>query len=289
MAGMTFTPGVLESKLRDLNSTMQSIQELSQWLINNKKHAKSVVGIWFREMQKASSSRKLTLVYLANDVIQNSRRKGPEYKTEFAKALPRALHLVAKDKDQSVTKSVTHVISIWKERRVFEDETISKFNTILSSGHYKRSKSESDALSTSSRVEESSSMGVVIDSETTPPPQEDPPNGREPPQVDVLLKLMTSVDGEKSAIQDMALRQRIANFPSHLYDVDILSKLKSKEACQELLEEVKEPLEILSQYTKKMEDELKERQEIEQLLESFLWLHQCLLYKAKERQKVRIY
>lgn len=52
MAGMTFSSGVLESKLRDLNSTMQSIQELSQWLINNKKHAKSVVGIWFREMQK---------------------------------------------------------------------------------------------------------------------------------------------------------------------------------------------------------------------------------------------
>ena len=112
---------------------------------------------------------------------------------------------------------------------------------------------------------------------------------------------MTSVDGEKSAIQDMALRQRIANFPSRLYDVDILSKLKSglvlcvtyvndhllgKEACQELLEEVKEPLEILSEYTKKMEDELKERQEIEEMLDSFLWLNQCLLYKARERQKV---
>ena len=39
-----------------------------------------------------------------------------------------------RDKDQSVTKSVTHVISIWKERRVFEDESISKFNTILSEG-----------------------------------------------------------------------------------------------------------------------------------------------------------
>ena len=58
MAGMktssssSFSPGVLESKLRDLSSTMQSIQELSQWLISNKKHAKSAVGIWFREMQK---------------------------------------------------------------------------------------------------------------------------------------------------------------------------------------------------------------------------------------------
>lgn len=44
----------------------------------------------------------------------------------------------------------------------------------------------------------------------------------------MLLKSMMSVDGEKSAIQDMAIRQRIANFPSRLYDVDILSKLKSE-------------------------------------------------------------
>ena len=44
----------------------------------------------------ASSSRKLTLLYVANDVIQNARRKGPEYKAEFTRALPRALHLVAK-------------------------------------------------------------------------------------------------------------------------------------------------------------------------------------------------
>ena len=55
MAGsktVSFSPGVLESKLRDLSSTMQSIQELSQWLIHHKKHARSIVGIWFREMQK---------------------------------------------------------------------------------------------------------------------------------------------------------------------------------------------------------------------------------------------
>ena len=55
MAGIktvSFSPGVLESKLRDLSSTMQSIQELSQWLIHHKKHARSIVGIWFREMQK---------------------------------------------------------------------------------------------------------------------------------------------------------------------------------------------------------------------------------------------
>lgn len=49
---------------------------------------------------------------------------------------------------------------------------------------------------------------------------------------------------------------------------------------------MKEPLEVLSGYTKRLKEELKERQEIEEMLESFMWLHQCLHHKARERQKV---
>ena len=31
----------------------------------------------------ATNERKVTLLYLANDVVQNSKRKGPEYRREF--------------------------------------------------------------------------------------------------------------------------------------------------------------------------------------------------------------
>ena len=44
----------------------------------------------------ADSSRKLTLLYVANDVIQNSKRKGTEYRGEFLKVLPRALQMISK-------------------------------------------------------------------------------------------------------------------------------------------------------------------------------------------------
>ena len=49
---MSWSTTTLEMKLRDLNATMQSIQSVSQWLIHHRKHARTVVGIWFREMQK---------------------------------------------------------------------------------------------------------------------------------------------------------------------------------------------------------------------------------------------
>lgn len=42
------------------------------------------------------TSRRLTLVYLANDVIQNSRKKGPEFTKEFSAALKPAFEFVAK-------------------------------------------------------------------------------------------------------------------------------------------------------------------------------------------------
>lgn len=35
-------------------------------------------------MHAAQVSRKLTFLYLANDVIQNSKRKGPEFTQDFA-------------------------------------------------------------------------------------------------------------------------------------------------------------------------------------------------------------
>lgn len=47
-------------------------------------------------------------------------------------------------------------------------------------------------------------------------------------KADALLEHMNSVDKEKSTVQDMVIRQKIASFPSQLYDTDILSKLKSR-------------------------------------------------------------
>lgn len=45
---------------------------------------------------KAPQNRKLTFMYLANDVIQNSRKKGPEFTKEFASALKAAFTNVSK-------------------------------------------------------------------------------------------------------------------------------------------------------------------------------------------------
>ena len=40
---------------------------------------------------------------------------------------------------------------------------------------------------------------------------------------------MAAVDGENSSVEDMSTRQKIASFPSELYDANILTKLTGEE------------------------------------------------------------
>ena len=44
----------------------------------------------FYEMISAKPPKKLTLLYLANDVVQNSKKKGPEFCRDFKTVLPYA-------------------------------------------------------------------------------------------------------------------------------------------------------------------------------------------------------
>ena len=47
-----FSVPILEKKLKELNTTLQSIQGLSQWAIHHRKHSKSIISVWYKELQK---------------------------------------------------------------------------------------------------------------------------------------------------------------------------------------------------------------------------------------------
>lgn len=48
-----------------------------------------------------------------------SRKKGPEFVTEFFKVLPRALRHMMLKADERTAASLNKVIRVWEERRVF--------------------------------------------------------------------------------------------------------------------------------------------------------------------------
>ncbi|KAL2529220.1 ENTH/VHS family protein [Forsythia ovata] len=117
--GSSFNTQILGDKLMKLNSSQQSIETLSHWCIFHMNNAKQVVETWDRQFHCSPHEQRLAFLYLANDIIQNSRRKGAEFVTEFWKVLPDALRDVIEHGDELGKNSALRLISIWEERKVF--------------------------------------------------------------------------------------------------------------------------------------------------------------------------
>ncbi|KAL8097586.1 uncharacterized protein LOC141700671 [Apium graveolens] len=119
MMGSTFKPHILVEKLVKLNSSQQSIETLSHWCIFHMNKAKNVVETWDRQFHCSPREQRLAFLYLANDILQNSRRKGSDFVSEFWKVLPDALHVVLNNGDKSERNAALRLIKIWEERKVF--------------------------------------------------------------------------------------------------------------------------------------------------------------------------
>lgn len=67
-------------------------------------------------------------MYLANDVIQNSKKKGPEFGKEFGFVLKRAFaHMSATGYNEKTKISLGRVLQIWGERGVYDATQIKEF------------------------------------------------------------------------------------------------------------------------------------------------------------------
>ncbi|KAM3596838.1 uncharacterized protein V6R79_021551 [Siganus canaliculatus] len=122
----------LDRKLQNVTNTMESIQGLSTWCIDNKKYHSVIVRQWIKCLRKSDPAHRLNLVYLANDVIQNCKRKNAiVYRTAFAEVLRDAFVLVNFDGDHKVIKSVERILSIWEDRGVYSGTLINELRSSL--------------------------------------------------------------------------------------------------------------------------------------------------------------
>lgn len=119
----------LEKKFLGVTNTQDSIQSLSLWIIHHKAHCKKIIDVWMKVLKKAKISHRLTLFYLANDVIQNSKRKGAAQFVEcFQEVLADAAILLRDDK---IKGSVERVLNIWENRSIYSPELIDELKGTL--------------------------------------------------------------------------------------------------------------------------------------------------------------
>ncbi|CAH0761328.1 unnamed protein product [Diatraea saccharalis] len=240
MAG--FTENALVRKLQELNSSQQSIQTLSLWLIHHRKHHAAIVKTWYKELLKAKDSKQLTFMYLANDVIQNSKKKGPEYGKEFGEVLLDSLKHMAKTGINAKTKHSLHrILNIWEERGVYDSEKIQEYKEAVDPndavpkkvGKHKSTDTETNEPEKKPKVEKQKKerRRSETKSETEKPNEthttlspKTPPG--DPPEPEELIKALLEL--ESSASSDEAVRERIASLPPEVSEIQLLSKLEGK-------------------------------------------------------------
>jgi regulator of Ty1 transposition protein 103 len=101
MEGHEFSEAGFERKLVELRESQKEIQTVSSYCIHHRAHHKMMVKVWYRNLKQLSTDRKLCAMYLANDVVQNGRKKGPEFAREFGTVMRRVFeHLATMNFDE---------------------------------------------------------------------------------------------------------------------------------------------------------------------------------------------
>uniref|UniRef100_T1JFR8 Regulation of nuclear pre-mRNA domain-containing protein 2 n=1 Tax=Strigamia maritima TaxID=126957 RepID=T1JFR8_STRMM len=119
----------LEKKLSAVTNTQESIQTLSLWCIHHRAHHKKIVDVWMKVLRKAKSSHRLALLYVANDVIQNSKRKSnSSFADSWANVLKDVMPLV---RDEKIISQVERILTVWEERNVYESEFVDNIRNAL--------------------------------------------------------------------------------------------------------------------------------------------------------------
>lgn len=107
-------------KLRQLNATQQSIESVSSWCIFYHKEAKTIVAAWDEEFSRTGAvEKKLALLYLANHIMQESKKRGKEFTEEYSRYLAKSIKDIYRLADGRTRNSVSRLVKIWEERRVF--------------------------------------------------------------------------------------------------------------------------------------------------------------------------
>lgn len=83
-----------EKRLQSLKDSQESINSCCQWCLENHVHHKKIVSCWLNVLKRVKVEQRVTLFYLANDVIQYSKRRNYEFVESWGTTLQKATTMV---------------------------------------------------------------------------------------------------------------------------------------------------------------------------------------------------
>ncbi|XP_057656389.1 regulation of nuclear pre-mRNA domain-containing protein 2 [Diorhabda carinulata] len=118
-----------EKQLTTLKDSQEAINNCCQWCLQNRAHHKKIVNAWLNVLKRVKVEQRLILFYLANDVVQYSKRRNLEFVESWGIALQKATTMV---RDEKVKHKILRIFKIWEQRCVYNEEFISDLCGLLS-------------------------------------------------------------------------------------------------------------------------------------------------------------
>ncbi|KAL1878075.1 hypothetical protein VTK73DRAFT_8126 [Phialemonium thermophilum] len=118
---MSYTPDAVLAKLSALNESHDSIATAAQWIMFHRRHADSTVQLWLQRLKDSPSPKRLNLIYLANEVTQQSKaRHKDDFLVAFSPVIAEATATAYKGAPTEIQAKLRRVVDVWRERRIFE-------------------------------------------------------------------------------------------------------------------------------------------------------------------------
>ncbi|XP_076623017.1 uncharacterized protein LOC143342724 isoform X1 [Colletes latitarsis] len=232
MATSDFDVELFERRLHTLKDSQESIQGLSAWCLERRQHHKKIVATWLQVLKKVKVEHRLTLFYLANDVIQYSKRKNFEFVESWGTTLQRATTMV---RDEKVKHRILRIFKIWDQRQVYDEEFLADLSGLISAAPKKK-----------------------LDPQPMAPPEEF--------QAALLISTMRSC-----ATLEQATDARLRDLRESNIDVEnaeeLCASLKDRRRVEDAEKEVDSAVRNVENYVRALEAEIRERTQVLELLE----------------------
>lgn len=257
----------LVKKLTSVTNTQDSVQTLALWIIHHRAHHRKIVDIWAKVLKKSKPSHRLTMLYLANDVLQNGRRKGvQQYIESFGEVLP---HQVPLFRDEKILKQVDRVFTIWSERSVYPSDFTLGLKDIL----HKRTGEKLQQHHHHHHHHHHSSTGDEGAQPAKEPSRKDSGKLKTPEVEKIILefkpeKVIEKIKKLKKVENDSVIK--LAALTSRNMDVsssEVLRKFKDRSHGQQFQKDFEDATRCLEEYIKALEREMVERTEMTEMLE----------------------
>ncbi|XP_012543177.1 uncharacterized protein LOC105840707 isoform X2 [Monomorium pharaonis] len=232
MANLDFDAEQFERRLFTLKDSQESIQGLSAWCLDRRQHHKKIVATWLQVLKKVKVEHRLTLFYLANDVIQYSKRKNFEFVESWGTFLQRATPMV---RDEKVKHRILRIFKIWDQRQVYDEEFLADLSGLISAAPKKK-----------------------LDPQPSTQPEEF--------QAALLISTMRSC-----ATLEQATDARLRDLRESNIDIESAEELRASLKDRRRMEDAEKEIDIVARnvenYVKSLEAEIGERKQVLELLE----------------------